>query len=146
MSRSAAALALAAVACSGGSSGATTVVVGGEAVPAERLEAAALGVCQATGQVTSDAGAARKTFFGKAHDGLHTIARALEDVDRRAAADLLQAKQAVEADLSGNPSAAVLGADLRRLAAVTRAGLDRLDIAVPGCEAGPQEQPDRPGY
>lgn len=143
--RFAAALALAAVACSGGSSGATTVKVRGEAVPVERLEAAAAGVCQAAG-AASDVGAARRTFFGKAHDGLHTIARALEDVDRRAAADLLQAKQTVEADLSGNPPAAILGADLRRLAAVTRAGLDRIDIAVPPCETGLQEQPDRPGY
>lgn len=146
MARSTAALALAAVACSGGSSGATTVKVGGEAVPVERLEAAAVGVCQAAGQAASDAGAPRRTFFGKAHDGLHTIARALEDVDRRAAADLLQAKQTVEADLSGTPTAADLGAHLRRLAAVTQVGLDRLDIAVPPCEAGPQEQPDRPGY
>lgn len=142
LARLAAVVALAGAACSGGPSKVTTVVVGGEAVPAERLGGAAAGVCGAAGQAASDAGAARKTFIGEAHDGLHIIARALEDVDRRAAADLLRAKQAVEADFSGNAPAAVLGDHLGRLAALTRAGLDRLDIPVPGCEAGPQEHPE----
>lgn len=123
-------------ACSGGSSREASVEVGGQSVPARRLEAVAEGVCRAAGQAASDAEGARRTFFGQAHEGLHTIARGLEDVDRSAAAGVLVAKQAVEADFSGGKAASALVADLRRLAQATRAALDRLGVRVPACETG----------
>lgn len=42
--------------------------------------------------------------FARAHDGLHTLARELQDVDRRdVAADLLEAKQRVEAAFANEP-------------------------------------------
>jgi len=120
-------------ACSGGSSPGPGVEVGGESVPASRLEAAAGGVCQAADRLPASPRAARSVFFGQAHDGLHMIARALQDVDRKAAADLLVAKQAVEDDFAQGTSPDRLAADLRRLAAATRVGLSRLGVVVPTC-------------
>ena len=122
-------------ACSGGSPGPASVEVGGESVPVGSLKAVVEGVCRATGQAATDTEEARRTFFGQAHQGLHTIARGLEDVDRSAAADVLVAKQAVEADLSGGRPASTLVADLRRLAEATRGALDRLGVSVPACPA-----------
>lgn len=121
-----------AAACSGGSPG-PTVEVGGDSIPARRLKAAAAGVCEAADRLPASPKAARTVFFGQAHDDLHTIARALSDVDRKAAADLLVAKQAVEADFSEDASPGRLAADLGRLAATTRSGLDRLGVDVPAC-------------
>ena len=118
-------------ACSGGSSGARTVDLGDGRIPEARLVAAAEGLCRAADQA-ADQEAARLTFFGQSHDLLHTIARALEDVDRKAASEVLVGKQAVESDFAaGSPA---LGADLVALAAATRAGLARLDVSVPPCD------------
>lgn len=113
---------------------ARSIEVEGESIPADRLEATAEGVCQAARAAASDPAAARHLFFGEAHDGLHTLARALEDVDRPKAADVLEAKQTVEAALRSGKDGTTLSADLFRLTAATRAGLDRLEIAVPACE------------
>jgi 4-diphosphocytidyl-2C-methyl-D-erythritol kinase len=63
---------------------------------------------------------------------VHTIAAALERVDRAKAGRILEAKQPVEAGLLGGGSA-TLAADLRQLFAATRAGLRRLDVPVPDC-------------
>lgn len=120
-------------ACGDGSSDAATVDVGDGRVPASRLAAAGNAVCRAAGEAPGDPEAARTTFFADAHDGLHTIARALDDVDRKAAADILVAKQAVEAAFTSKAPGADLGDKLTELAAATRAGLSRLDVDIASC-------------
>lgn len=122
-----------AAACASGTSARDTVDVGDGRISASRLRAVASGLCRAAEEAATDPEAARLTFFSESHDGLHTIARALEDVDRKAAADLLVAKQAVEADFAAAPSAGVLRDDLTTLAAATRTGLGRLDVSVTAC-------------
>lgn len=129
------ALVSAVVACSSDQpSEARSIEVAGESIPADRLEAVAGGVCQAARVAASDPAAARDLFFGEAHEGLHTLARALGEVDRPKAADVHEAKQKVEAALRGGEDGTTLGADLFQLAAAARAGLARLEIAVPACE------------
>jgi hypothetical protein len=126
-------LLVASVACGGSSSG-DAAQEGDETVSARLLSAAATAVCQAAEQADSDPTAAKDTFFGRAHDDLHTIARVLDDTDRKAAAELLRAKQAVEAAFSGGAPSAELRAGLLRLAAATSAGLERLDVPTPRCQ------------
>ena len=130
MLRYLAALALVlAVAC-GGDSGAgndRTITVAGQPVAVARLVDAHAGLCQAAAQPD----AARRLFFDRSHEALHTVARALEDVDRAQAAELLQAKEKVESELDRPPPN--LPDDLRRLAAVYRDGLGRLAITAPPC-------------
>lgn len=109
------------------------VTVGGESVPVTRLANYAASICEAARQAATDPGAASKTFNGRAHDGLHLIARGLETVDRAAAATLLEAKQKVEADFSEPPPAAQLVADLNHLAEVTRSSLTRFGVNVEAC-------------
>jgi uncharacterized membrane protein len=118
---------------------ARSVEVAGESVPTDRLEAVAGAVCRAARVAATDPAAARAVFFGEAHEGLHTLARALGDADRPKAADVLEAKQLVEADLSSGKDGTALGTDLVRLAATVRGGLDRLEIAVPACEPKPRK-------
>ena len=113
--------------------GPTAVTVAGESVPVARLAGYAASLCESARQAATDVDAARKTFNGRAHDGLHLIARGLEEVDRAAAATLLQAKQKVEADFSKPPPAAQLVADLNQLADVTRSSLARFEVNVEAC-------------
>jgi hypothetical protein len=77
--------------------------------------------------------AARTTFYDRSHEPLHTIARALEPVDRPLAGRLFEAKEAVEADLSSPSRAPTLSRDLDRLLEVTRASLHRLSVDAPSC-------------
>jgi hypothetical protein len=130
-----AAIASAAVACSAGSTRRDTVEVGGQSVPASQLAGIDRAVCQAAAQASGDPGAAGHTFLGQAHDGIHLIARGLQAVDRKASADLLVAKYAVEADITDKAPGAKLAGDLVRLAAATRSGLDRLGVSVDSCPA-----------
>lgn len=111
----------------------SSVTVAGESVPVARLTGYAAAICEAARQAATDFDAARRTFNGRAHDGLHLIARGLETVDRAAAASLLEAKQKVEADLSKPPPADQLVADLNRLADVTRSGLARFEVTADAC-------------
>jgi hypothetical protein len=111
----------------------STVMVAGESVPVARLTGYAAAICLAAGQAATDVDAARRTFNGRAHDGLHLIARGLETVDRAAAARLLEAKQKVEADLSKPPPAAQLVADLNQLADVTRSSLALFQVTADAC-------------
>jgi hypothetical protein len=111
----------------------TTVTVAGESVPVARLAGYATSICDAARQAATDVRAASKTFNGRAHDGLHLIARGLETVDRAAAATLLEAKQKVEADFSKPPPVAQLVADLNQLAEVTRSSLARFGVNVEAC-------------
>ncbi|MGH2767562.1 MAG: hypothetical protein ACRD0D_13870 [Acidimicrobiales bacterium] len=96
------------------------------------------GLCLALEQAGADVRAARKTFFDRSHEALHIIARAVQRVDRPAAARVLEAKQAVEAKFEGGPGPADLQAALRRLLAAARAALGRLSVEHPTCpiEAG----------
>jgi hypothetical protein len=142
--RATAALALAAglIACgnggsaNGGSATPETISVGGESVPVSRLRDAAAALCTARQQAMTDVNAARATYYDRSHDALHTLARALEPVDRALAARLLENKQRVEADLSGSGGATPgeVAANLGRLADVTRRGLGRLSIPAPACD------------
>lgn len=121
-------------ACDGGGDGARTIEVEGEDVPVSRLEEAAAGLCAARDQARGDVMQARTTFYDRSHDALHTIARALDRVDRTQAGLLLEAKQRVEADLMNAGTApGTVAADLDRLAEVTRASLADLSIGVPAC-------------
>lgn len=123
------ALALLAAAC-GGNSGSEdrTITVAGQPVAVAPLVDAHAALCQAA----AEPDAARRHFFDRAHDQLHTVAKALEDVDREQAAQLLQAKERVESELSDPPAS--LPDDLRRLAGVYRDGLGRLAITAPPCD------------
>ena len=130
-----AALAAGTVSCGGDDGPPTSVRVGEEDIPATRMADALQGVCLARSQAAAgNVVAARRTFFDRSHDTLHLLALALEAVDRQKAGEVLLAKQLVEADLESTPVRSALPQDLARLAAVTRSGLDRLEIATPPCE------------
>ena len=133
-----AASALATASCAGGGSEGSTapesIEVRGEVVPTAELTGVAAGLCAARDQARVRPEAARTTFLDRSHGRLHTLAAALEGVDRRAAARLLMAKQAVEADLSAKPLSSQLSADLDRLAALTRSGLGKLGLSAPACK------------
>jgi len=90
------------------------------------------GLCAAARSAAADPTAARAAFFDRAHDAVHTVARALQDLDRAQAADLLEAKEKVESGFAIRPP--TLPADVTRLAEVYRSGLGRLAISVPPCE------------
>ena len=105
-----------------------TITVAGQPVPVAPLVDAHAGLCQAADQPD----AARRLFFDRSHEPLHTVARGLEDVDRPLAGQLLQAKEKVESGL-GAPGPS-LPDDLARLADVYRASLGRLAIEAPPCE------------
>jgi hypothetical protein len=98
-------------------------------VPGERVAA---GLCDAAGHA-GDAEAAEEAF-ARVHTDLHVVARAVEQVDRKAAASLLTAKQKVEDDLRRRAVESELAPDLRRLITATAAGLRRLDITVAACD------------
>lgn len=110
-----------------------TIEVGGESVPVARLEDAATALCTARDEARADVMKASTTFYDRSHDALHTIAAALEGVDRAQAARLLEDKQRVEADLAAPQTAGTLVADLDQLAKVTRTGLTALSITVAPC-------------
>ncbi|HVW31624.1 MAG TPA: hypothetical protein VHL53_03700 [Acidimicrobiia bacterium] len=123
-------------ACGSGGSGRPPVVVAlaGQTVATAKLETIAGGVCRAAGEAATSVDTARNTFFGVSHDGLHLIARGLQD-DKQidASAALLEAKQKVEADFLDPPPAGRLEADLRALAAVTRSGLAHFKVPADPC-------------
>ena len=120
----------------GGPAGTATITVGGESVPVSSLVDGFAGLCDASGSAARrDFPRAKVVFTDRAHTPLHTVARALEDVDRRAAARLLEAKQRVEADLDGSgTNTPGLADDMAALVAATRAGLDRLGIDTQECQ------------
>lgn len=104
-----------------------TLTVGGDRVAVATLVDAHAGLCEAAAQP----GEARALFFDRSHEPLHTVARALEDLDRAQAAQLLEAKERVESELGARQ------ADrdrLLRLADVYRASLGRLAITAPPCD------------
>jgi hypothetical protein len=112
-----------------------SVTMAGETVSTTRLRVIAGGLCEAAQQAATDISAAAKTFNGKSHDGLHLIARGLQEIDRPASAILLEAKQKVEGDISSKAAGPQLAADLRSLSDVTRASLARFNVNVDACPA-----------
>jgi hypothetical protein len=107
----------------------------GSSSPASRWARTVAGLCAAAGQARAgDIGDARTTFFDQSHDDLHELADEAAGDDRAAAADLLEAKEAVEADLAG--SSASLADDLDTLVAATRAAIRATGDPVPaGCSS-----------
>ena len=128
MLRRAAALALVVLAACSHSGSGRTISVAGQPVAVAGLVDAHAGLCQAA----ADLPMARELFYDRSHQALHTVARALEDVDRAQAAALLEAMQKVEAEIDARPPG--LHDDLLRLADVDRTGLARLAIDVAPCE------------
>lgn len=127
------------MACGDGSDnpppGNRSITVGGEVVAVDALVKSLESLCDASRSAASrDFAGAKIAFSDRAHDPLHTVARALEDVDRAAAARLLEAKQRVEADFDGSGTTTPgLAADLTALIAATHTGLDRLGIETQEC-------------
>ncbi|MDP9418625.1 MAG: TlpA family protein disulfide reductase [Actinomycetota bacterium] len=111
----------------------TSLRIGGDDIAVAELAGAAAGLCEARQQATSDPPAARAIFFDRAHGPLHTIARGVEALDRRAAGAVLRAKQAVESDLATPAAPEKLLDDLERLAEATRGALRRLGVSAADC-------------
>ena len=129
-------VAAALVACGSDEKPPAVVAMAGQTVATAKLRSIADGLCAAAGQAAGgDIDTARQTFFGQSHEGLHLIARALQDDDRAAAGALLEAKQKVEADFTTPPPGAQVAADLRRLAELTRSSLARFKVGVAACPA-----------
>ncbi len=134
------ALALAA-ACSGSGSGSGgsrptgTTSPGSTATtaPTPLLVVAVESLCLARSQVGTDPKSVRGTFYDRAHEPLHTLARTLEALDRPLAARLLEAKESVEADVNAQTPPPTLGADLDHLIDVTHQVLDRLSVPAIPC-------------
>ena len=118
----------AAMACArSGDGGPDRITVDGQPVAVATLVEAHAALCQAASRPDE----ARALFFDRAHDPLHSVARALDGVDRPQAATLLEAKETVESALGAhgaNPQ------DLLRLADVYRTSLTRLAITAPPCD------------
>ena len=113
----------------------TSVTMAGQTVTTARLRSVYAGLCEAARQAATDVSAAETTFSAKSHDGLHLIARGLQEIDRPASATLLEAKQKVEADFSNKAAGAQVAADIRSLADVTRSSLARFNVTVDACPA-----------
>jgi hypothetical protein len=110
-----------------------SVTMAGQTVTTAKLRAIAAGLCESAQQAPTDLSAAEKTFQGKSHDGLHLIAKGLQDIDRPASATLLEAKQKVEADFSNDAPGEQVAADLRSLSEVTKSSLARFNVTVDAC-------------
>jgi len=125
---------LGSVACSSSpNDNAATMEIRGERVPVTQLRGVVEALCEADDEAARDAEASRRIFFDCAHDPLHDIAAAVEEVDRSSAARLLEAKQAVEADLEAM-GAPELASDLGRLIVATRDALEDLSVSTEGCD------------
>jgi len=115
--------------------GPASVTIAGQTVTAARLQAIAAGLCEAATQAATDTSAAERTFQGQSHDGLHLIARGLQDIDRPASATLLEAKEKVESDFSNHAAGSEVASHLRSLSEVTKSGVARFNVTVDACPA-----------
>jgi hypothetical protein len=91
------------------------------------------GLCE-LGSATDHA-EAEAIFLDRSHETLHVIAAATEERDRGAAADLLEAKQRVEADLAGADLPPDFAANVMELIEATRAALEAIGLDAPACPA-----------
>ena len=98
------------------------------------LEGLADGVCGVALQARAgQRAAAREQFVGRVHEDLHQLADELSEIDRAAAARVLEAKQRVEDDLDRPADPPDLGGDADELVAATGEGLRRLGMAAGEC-------------
>jgi hypothetical protein len=102
-------------------------------VTQDRADRAVLGLCEIPGATDPDTASA--TFQDRAHQTLHDLAAAAEEVDRAAAGELLRSKQRVEADLAEVTLPAGFGADVDVLLAATRRALEVVGLDAPACPA-----------
>jgi hypothetical protein len=102
-------------------------------VTAEAAATSVRGLCDL--RTETDRAEAEATFLDRSHETLHVIAAATEERDRNAAADLLEAKQRVEADLAGADLPPDFAADVGALIEATRAALEAIGLNAPTCPA-----------
>ena len=115
--------------------GPASVTMAGQTVTTARLRSIALGLCDAAEQAATDVTGAETTFQNKSHDGLHLVAKGLQDIDRTASATLLEAKEKVESDFSKKAPGTQVAADLRSLSDVLKSSLARFNVTVDACPA-----------
>ncbi|MGH2649850.1 MAG: hypothetical protein ACRDHK_01385 [Actinomycetota bacterium] len=84
-------------------------------------------------RLPTDPSAARDAFYSLSHDRLHTIAAAIQEIDRSAADRLLRAMAVVQEHLTGPPFPTSLAGDLDRLIVATRVALRALSIPTEPC-------------
>lgn len=101
-------------------------------LPDADLVATIEGVCAARDEALKDADAASSLFLDEAHDGIHRLAGEVAVVDRNVAADVLEAKQGVEAAADAS-SGARLERGLGELATTGADALIALDLEPPSC-------------
>jgi hypothetical protein len=94
-----------------------------------RLRAAVVALCETRAE--EDPEVVETIFFDRAHAQMHVLAQELGDGHRRRAAELLEAKQRVEAGLAGNASTVSPSMDALIRAAAN--GLTALSIDPPTC-------------
>jgi hypothetical protein len=99
----------------------------------EAADEAVLGLCDVW--VASDRADAAATFEDHSHEILHVVAAAVQEVDRGAAADLLEAKQVVEADLAEPVLPDDFEGDVETLLGALRASLGAIGLDAPDCPA-----------
>lgn len=98
-----------------------------------RYTLAVQGLCDARSELADDdPEAARASFYDDSHVALHDIADRLAGEDRSAAAELLEAKQAVESGFESGTDVVLVRA-LDELIISTVQGLASLDEPVGGC-------------
>jgi len=123
------------IACGSSGNDERTLDVSGERVATSTLREIVDGLCAARGRAPEDREAARAAFFGRVHEPIHTLAKAVQVTDRQAAGQLLRAKQAVEADFGDPAGGGDLDGDLARLAEETVQALKIVDIEAKPCPA-----------
>jgi hypothetical protein len=102
----------------------------------QRLVSAVTALCDARRQAATTVPTARTTFYDRAHDAMHELARRTETADRPAASQLLEAKNAVEQDFLHPRTWARLGGDLAGLDQAARAALGAIGVAAPAACPG----------
>ena len=100
-------------------------------VTPDAADEAILGLCQIVGATDRDSAAS--TFLDRSHQTLHVIAAATEVVDRGAAADLLEAKQVIESDLTEPMLSEGFAGDVEALLRATRGALEAIGLEGPAC-------------
>ena len=102
-------------------------------VTADAAAEAVRGLCDL--RTATDHAGAEATFLDRSHETLHVLAAATEERDRGTAADLLEAKQRVEADLAGADLPPDFAADVGALIEATREALEAIGLDGPACPA-----------
>ena len=100
----------------------------------QELTVAFSALCSSRAMVDDDLDAARDVFFTRAHATLHVMASELSNTDRPLAAELLEAKNRVEQELTGvGPQTAADALD--HLLSISKQALISLGMSSPSCPA-----------